>query len=326
MCGGMIRLPSSHSSSQLEHAEQIYASGQLQQHGRSASAVDAELDSSPVSQDLPFCCSPSFQPASIQLQNSKDGPERGDQPMSAAPDEYQDHPVNCMVVPSLQASSEMATWYPAMGSCQGDASTISYVPGSKVSGVSSYADADRLNLSDQQSSIFGSPQAVTSDLLSPTPLDSSDAVSLELGCQTALGSHRQTRSQSGLQVPPGIHAAVSSGSCLQTALSNDEPCSASSASSAASLCLADAETFTQVPLLSELSNALPTVVLEKGPEPLDSTSQAFISRAYEGEATASGKARVSDYVQSSSPQLGDGGDKLSGMLYSDSPDDLATDR
>ncbi|KAL0048680.1 hypothetical protein WJX82_008571 [Trebouxia sp. C0006] len=225
---------------------------------------------------------------------------------AGAPDEYQDHPVNCMVVPCLQAGSEMATWYPAMGSCQGDASTISYVPGSKVSGVSSYADADRLNLSDQQSSIFGSPQAVTSDLLSPTPLDSSDAVSLELGCQTALGSHRQTRSQSGLQVPPGIHAAVSSGSCLQTALSNDEPCSASSASSAASLCLADAETFTQVPLLSELSNALPTVVLEKGPEPLDSTSQAFISRAYEGEATASGKARVSDYVQSSSPQLGDG--------------------
>jgi len=347
--GGKTRPPSFHEGSQLEHKEQIYRPGQLRQpsgHGTSASAGDVQVDSSPAPPDLLVCCSPSAQLTSTQLQNTKGSSESHEHPMYAAPEESQSQAANSMVVPSLKASTEMAIWHPAWGSCQGDASTISHVPGSKVPDMLGCTDADRLNLTDQQSSIFGSPQAVTSELLPPTPPDSNEVISLELCCQTAQGSHRRTRSQSEMQVPPGIHAAVSSGSCLQTALSNDEPCSASSASSAALLCLADAETFTQgstrtdlelsasrgpawsdlVPLQSELSNALPTVVLEEGPAPLDPASQASIGRAYEGEAKASGKARVSDYVQSSSPQLGDGGDKLSGMMYSDSPDDLATDR
>jgi len=227
LSGGMTRLPSCHKGSQLEREEQIYTTEQLRQpsgHGRSASAVDAELDSSPVPPDRPFCCSPSAQHTSTQLQNSKGSSEQGDHYIYAVPAAYQDQPVNCMVVPSLQASSQTDTWHPAMGSCQGDASTISHVSDSKVSDVLDYRDADRLNLTDQHSSIFGSPQAVTSDLLPPTSPDSSEVISLELGCQTAQGSHRQTCSQSAMQVPAGIHAAVSSGSCLQTALSVREPC------------------------------------------------------------------------------------------------------
>ncbi len=347
--GGKTKPPSFHEGSQLEPEEQIYRPEQLRQpsrHGTSASAGDAELDSNPVPPDGPFCCSPSAQPTSCQLQNSKGHSESGDHPTYSAPEESQSQPANRMVVPFLQASTEMATWHPAMGSCQGDTSTTSRVSDSKVPDFLGYADTDRLNLTDQQSSIFGSPQAVTSELLTPNPLDSNELLSLELGCHTAQGSHRQTRSQSETQVPPGIHTAVSSGACLQTALSNDEPCSASSSASAALLCLADAETFTQgstrtdlglsgvtgpawselSPLQAELSNPLPTVVLAKEPAPLDPASQASIGRAYEREATASGKARVSEYVQSSSPQLGDGGDNLSGMMHSDSPDDLATDR
>ncbi len=347
LSGGMTRLPSFHKGSQLEHKEQIYRSEQLRQpsgHGRSASAVDVELDSSPIPPDGSFCCSPSSQPTSPQLQNSKHNSERGDHPMYAAPEAYQSQPANCMVVPSLQASSEMATWHPAMGSCQGDTSTISHVPGSKVPDILGYADANRLNLTQQQSSIFGSPQAVTSELLPPTPLDSSDVVSLELCYQTAPGSHRRTRSQSAMQVPPGIHAAVSSGSCLQTALSHDEPCSASSSASAALLCLPEAEAFTQgsirtdlglsasrgpawaelVPLQAESAILLPTVNLEEGPEPLDPASQACIGKAYAGEATGSGKARESADMQSPSPQPGD--EKRNAAMHSDPADDLATNR
>ena len=353
LSGGITRLPSFHKGSQLEREEQIYRSEQLQQHfrhGRSASAVDVELDNQPVPQNLPFCCSPSAQLTSTQLQNTKDS--CGDHPMYAAPETYQDQPVSCMVVPSLQASTDMATWHPAMGTCQSVTSTISHVPGSKVSDILGYAEADRLNLTDQQSSIFGSPQAVTSEFLPPNPPDISEVVSLELCCQTAQGSHRQTRSRSDMQVPPGILAAVSSASCPQSALSNDEPCSAPSSASAALLCLADAETFTQgstrtdlglsastgpawsepVPLQSEFANPLPTVVLEKGPEPLDPASQASIGRAYEGEATTSGKARESADMQSASPHPGDGDERLSGLFQpdrlnlADSPDDLATDR
>ena len=355
LSGGIIRLPSFHKGSQQEREEQIYRSEQLRQHfrhGRSASAVDVELDNHPVPLDLPFCCSSSAQLTSTQLQSTKDSSECGDHPMYAAPEAYQDQPVNCMVVPSLQASTDMATWHPAMGTCQGVTSTISHVPGSKVSDILGYAEADRLNLTDQQSSIFGSPQAVTSEFLPPNPPDISEVVSLELCCQTAQGSHRQTRSRSDMQVPPGILAAVSSASCPQSALSNDEPCSASSSASAALLCLADAETFTQgstrtdlglsastgpawsepVPLQSEFANPLPTVVLEEGPEPLDPASQASIGRAYEGEATTSGKARESADMQSASPHPGDGDERLSGLFQpdrlnlADSPDDLAADR
>ncbi len=346
LSGSMIRLPSSHRSSQLEHAQQIYASDQLQQHtrhGRFVSPLDVQIDSSPVPPDGPSCRSPSVQPTSCQLQNSKGCSESGEHPIYAGPEEYQSQAASSVVVPSLQASSEMDTWHPAVGSCQGDTNATSLVSDSKVSDVLDGTDADRLNLPDQQSSIFGSPQAVTSVLFPLTPPDSNKLLSLELCCQTAQDSHRRTRSQSGMQVPPGAHAAFSSRECLQTALSNDEPCSASSSASAALLCLADAETFTQgsirtdlgsvstgpawsesLPLQSELASLSPTVVLEEGPEPLSPASQAPIGRAYEGEATGSG--RVSDYVQFPSPQPGDGDERPSSVTYNYSPDDLPTDR
>ncbi|DBA70149.1 TPA: hypothetical protein ACH3X2_012201 [Trebouxia sp. C0005] len=349
LSGGINRLPSSHGGSQLQHKEQIYRSEQLRQpsrHGRSASAVDVELDGSPVSPDGPLCCSPSCQPTSTQLQNSKDNSEGSDHPVYVAPERYQSQPANCLVAPSLQASSEMATWPPAMGSCQGDTSIISHVPGSKVPDILGYVEADRLNLTQQQLSIFGSPPAVTSEALPPTPPDSSEVVSLELCCQTAEGSHRRACSQSEMQVPPGIHAAVCSGACLQTALSNDEPCIASSSASAALLCLPEAEPFTQgtyrpdlglsastgpewsepIPLQSELSSPSPFAVLEEGPEPLNHASQASSGRAYAGQATASGKARESANTQSPSSKPGDGDERLSSPMHSDSLDDLATDR
>ncbi|KAL0042811.1 hypothetical protein WJX79_000630 [Trebouxia sp. C0005] len=208
--------------------------------------------------------------------NSKDNSEGSDHPVYVAPERYQSQPANCLVAPSLQASSEMATWPPAMGSCQGDTSIISHVPGSKVPDILGYVEADRLNLTQQQLSIFGSPPAVTSEALPPTPPDSSEVVSLELCCQTAEGSHRRACSQSEMQ--------------------------------------------------SELSSPSPFAVLEEGPEPLNHASQASSGRAYAGQATASGKARESANTQSPSSKPGDGDERLSSPMHSDSLDDLATDR